>query len=106
MKVQAAMALVMTVSTVALVPVLGLVGAAAAAALTTIGMNLGNLLEVKKALGITPYNRSYWRLVVPTVATLAVIFVLHQYSNFWVTTGSRLGSRCSAVILFSRSLFW
>jgi len=96
MRVQATMALVMTVSTVTLVPLLGVVAAAAAAAITTTGMNLGNLLEVKKALGITPYNRSYWRLVVPTVATLAVIFVLHQYSNFlghnWLAIGLALFS--------------
>jgi O-antigen/teichoic acid export membrane protein len=91
MRVQAAMAVVMMVCTVGLVPVLGIFGAAAAAAITNIGVNLGNLLAVKKTLGILPYNRSYWRLVPATAATLVLILALNRYSflfrHNWLAIG-------------------
>ena len=67
-RVQIAMAALMVVSSVVLVPIFGVVGAATAAALTNLGTNLWNLLQVRKALGISPYNRGYLRLIWPTVA--------------------------------------
>lgn len=80
MKVQIAMAAVMTIGSAALVPLWGIYGAAIAAAITNVGMNTFNLLEVRKALGISPYNRSYWRLLLPAAATLALTIVLKKWA--------------------------
>jgi O-antigen/teichoic acid export membrane protein len=80
-KVQVVMAVVMIVLNIALVPVLGGVGAAIAAAATNAGINLWNLLEVRKALGLTPYNRSYFRLVPPLLAMLAATVLLRMNSG-------------------------
>jgi O-antigen/teichoic acid export membrane protein len=79
-KVQIVMAVVMVACSAALVPIWGIVGAAIAAAITNVGMNAWNLLEVHKALGISPYNRGYWRLLPPTVVTLVVTLALKKYS--------------------------
>jgi len=75
-KVQAVMAAVMVVLNIALVPVWGIVGAAVAAAITNAGMNLWNLLQVRAALQLSPYNRSYVHLLLPTGASLAVTLLL------------------------------
>jgi len=48
----------------------GIIGAAAAAAIGNIANNVWCLVEVKRALGMSPYNRSYWRLTLPVGATL------------------------------------
>ncbi|HEY6337923.1 MAG TPA: flippase [Candidatus Sulfotelmatobacter sp.] len=80
-KVQAVMVTVMLGLNVALVPWLGGVGAAIAAAVTNVGINVWNLLEVRSALGLSPYNRSYIRLVVPTMAMLAAIVLLRVSSG-------------------------
>jgi O-antigen/teichoic acid export membrane protein len=93
-KVQIAMATVMVVCSAALVPLFGIVGAAVAAAITTIGQNIWNLLEVRSALGITPYNRGYLRLFLPTGATLALILAFNRYSfafhHNWLAIGVTL----------------
>jgi O-antigen/teichoic acid export membrane protein len=90
-KVQVVMAVVMIVLNIALVPVLGGVGAAIAAAATNVGINLWNLLEVRKALGLSPYNRSYIRLVPPTLAMLAATVLLRMnsraFGHDWVAAG-------------------
>jgi O-antigen/teichoic acid export membrane protein len=76
LKVQFAMAGVSVLANVALIPALGIVGAALAAATINVGQNLWNLYEVRKALRIHPYNRSYYALLIPTVfAAVAVTFL-------------------------------
>jgi len=80
-KVQAVMAAVMVGLSIALVPLLGGVGAAVAAAVTTVGINLWNLVEVRHCLGLSPYNRGYIRLVPPTLVVLAVTVVLRMNSG-------------------------
>jgi len=95
-KVQAVMAAMMVVLSAVLVPMRGIVGAAVAAAITNAGINLWNLLEVRKALGLSPYNRGYLRLLPATVATLAVALVLQRYSGVfrhdWLAVGITLGT--------------
>jgi O-antigen/teichoic acid export membrane protein len=54
-----------------LVPRWGIVGAAVAAALGNAGSNAWCLWEVKKVLGLFPYNRGYWRLAMPAGVALA-----------------------------------
>jgi O-antigen/teichoic acid export membrane protein len=53
-----------------LVPRWGIAGAAVAAALGNAGTNAWCLWEVKKVLGLFPYNRGYWRLALPTGAAI------------------------------------
>jgi O-antigen/teichoic acid export membrane protein len=105
-RVQTAMAAVMMLCTAALVPVFGIVGAAVAAAVTNIGMNLLNLLEVRRALGILPYNRAYVRLLFPTTATLAAVLVLNRYAfvfhHNWLAIGVTLAS---AYCLFTTGVY-
>jgi O-antigen/teichoic acid export membrane protein len=95
MRVQIAMAVVMTIGSAALVPLWGIYGAAVAAAITNVGMNAFNLLEVRKALGISPYNRSYLHLFLPTAATLALTLVLKKWAfvfrHDWLAVGVALG---------------
>jgi len=77
MRVQFAMAGVSVLVNVTLVPVLGIVGAAIAAACVNAGGNLWNLYEVRKALKIYPYNRSYFALLIPAALTASTVALLH-----------------------------
>jgi O-antigen/teichoic acid export membrane protein len=79
-KVQTVMATVMVVLCVALVPLWGIVGAAVAAAITNVGINAWNLLQVRSALGLLPYNRSYMHLFLPSAATMGVTLLLRKNS--------------------------
>jgi O-antigen/teichoic acid export membrane protein len=76
LRVQAAMAVVMTVACIALVPIWGIVGAAVAAAITNAGTNAWNLFEVRRVLGLSPFSRSYFRLLIPTAAALVPVLFL------------------------------
>jgi O-antigen/teichoic acid export membrane protein len=53
-----------------LVPRWGVTGAAIAAAVGNAGSNVWCLFEVKRVLGLFPYNRSYWGLALPAAAVL------------------------------------
>jgi peptidoglycan biosynthesis protein MviN/MurJ (putative lipid II flippase) len=75
-KVQFAMAAISVLVNITLIPVLGVVGAALASSCVNIVGNLWNLYQVRKLLGISPYNRSYYALIVPTGAVAAVLAVL------------------------------
>ena len=70
-RIQMVMAVVTVTLCVLLVSRWGMTGAAIATALCNVGTNTWSLVEVKKALRLFPYNRSYWRLVLPTAVTLA-----------------------------------
>jgi O-antigen/teichoic acid export membrane protein len=75
-KVQFAMAGVSVLVNVTLIPALGIVGAALAAACINVGGNLWNLYEVRKALRIHPYNRSYHALLIPTAFAAVTVALL------------------------------
>jgi O-antigen/teichoic acid export membrane protein len=83
LRVQAAMAAVMTVASIVLVPVWGIVGAAVAAAITNAGTNAWNLFEVRRVLGLSPFSRSYFRLLIPTIAALLAALVLKFEANIF-----------------------
>ena len=59
----------------------GVAGAAVAAAVGNAMTNGWCLLEVRKVMGLFPYNRSYWRLALPTAVVVAA------------TIGLRIGLR-------------
>lgn len=94
LRVQTIMATVMTVVSAALVPMWGIVGAAVAAAITNAGTNAWNLLEVRRALHLSPFSRSYLRLLVPTVAALLVTILAKSRSSIfrhdWLAIGTSL----------------
>ena len=81
MRVQFVMAGVSVLVNLFLIPVLGIVGAAIAAVSVNIAGNLWNLLEVRKALGISPYNRSYYSLVAPATAAAACVVALRLWQG-------------------------
>jgi O-antigen/teichoic acid export membrane protein len=74
-RVQAVMAVVMVVLCIELVPLWGALGAAVAAAITNAGTNAWNLLEVRNALHLSPYNRSYLKLL-PSIGSALLIALL------------------------------
>jgi O-antigen/teichoic acid export membrane protein len=76
MRVQFVMAGVSVLVNISLIPILGIVGAALAAACVNVGGNLWNLHEVRKALHISPYNRSYFALLIPTALLAAALALL------------------------------
>ncbi|MGB8830778.1 MAG: flippase [Candidatus Sulfotelmatobacter sp.] len=81
-RVQAIMAVVMIVLSLLLVPHWGILGAAVAAAITNVGVNVLNLIEVNAALRITPYNSSYLKLLPPVVLSLLIVLLMTHLSGF------------------------
>jgi O-antigen/teichoic acid export membrane protein len=81
MRVQFVMAGISILVNVTLIPNLGIVGAAMAAACVNVAGNLWNLSEVRKALRISPYNRSYYALLMPAVLMAAAALGLRFYAG-------------------------
>jgi O-antigen/teichoic acid export membrane protein len=77
-RVQAVMAVVMVILSVQLIPYWGAVGAAVAAAITNAGTNAWNLLEVRKAMHLSPYNRSYLKLLPSVLCAVLTVLVLRR----------------------------
>jgi O-antigen/teichoic acid export membrane protein len=71
-RVQVVMAVFMIAATFGLVRPFGIAGVALAAALTTALSNYLYLRQVRTALGLSPYNRTYLRLLGPCAVSLAV----------------------------------
>jgi O-antigen/teichoic acid export membrane protein len=78
MKIQSIMAAVTILLSICLIPRWGLIGAALASATSNVGANLLCLLEVRRRLGVTPYNRTYLRLTLPMVMTVATLSLVHR----------------------------
>jgi len=82
-RVQFVMAGVSILVNVILIPVLGIVGAAVAAAGVNVASNVWNLYQVRKALQIFPYNRSYYALLLPAVLSAGAVTLLRVYTH-WI----------------------
>ena len=80
-RVQTLMAVGMVMMNILLIPRFGILGAALAAAFTNAITNVLYLREVKSALGLLPYNRTYLRLALPAVATAAALVVLRMLAK-------------------------
>jgi O-antigen/teichoic acid export membrane protein len=80
-RVQLVMAGVSVLMNISLIPVLGMVGAALAAALINVVSNLWNLSQVRRSLQITPYNRGYFALLVPTAVMVAGLTTLRMCTS-------------------------
>ncbi len=81
-RVQAVMAAVMVGLSVWLVPLWGALGAAVAASITNVGVNAWNLVEVRRALKLSPYNRSYLKLLPSVGIALAITLLVSKASAF------------------------
>jgi O-antigen/teichoic acid export membrane protein len=80
-RIQMVMAVVTVVLCLLFVSRWGITGAAVVTAVANALTNLWCLFEVKKSLGLFPYNRSYWMLTVPAIATVAVAIGLRIASR-------------------------
>jgi len=91
-KIHASMAALMVGLNLALTPRWGMTGAAISMAATVCATNLWYLLEVRRRLGLSPYNRSYLRLLVPLAGALAVLWLwrarLGALHPQWLTIGA------------------
>ncbi len=100
-RVQAYMAATTVVLSVWLVPLWGVWGAAVAAAVTNVGVNIWNLVEVRSALRLSPYNRSYLKLVPPLTGALFVTWLASKLSisaSIFVSMKSDLTMICIALV--------
>ncbi len=77
-RVQFVMAGVSVLMNISLIPILGIVGAALAAALVNVVSNLWNLSQVRTSLQISPYNRGYFALLIPTAVMAAGLAALRM----------------------------
>ncbi len=93
-RVQTTTAIFMVIATTVLVRPLGLPGVALAAALTNALTNYLSLRQVRAALQLSPYNRTYLRLIVPGLASLAAILGLRMlfigFHPEWIPIGAAL----------------
>jgi O-antigen/teichoic acid export membrane protein len=93
-KIEAVMAALMVLMNLLLIPRWGITGAAVAAAITNVSGNAWYLAEVRRRLGLTPYNRSYLRLALPLGGTFAVLLglrlALGTVRQEWVMVGAAL----------------
>jgi O-antigen/teichoic acid export membrane protein len=97
-RVQMVTTVFMVVATLAFIRPLGMVGVALAAALSNVLSNYLNLRQVRAALHLSPYNRTYLRLLVPCIASIVVtagVRLLAQSSHLalhweWVWIGIAL----------------
>jgi O-antigen/teichoic acid export membrane protein len=101
MKVQFAMAVVSVLTNVALIPTLGIVGAALSAACVNSLGNLWNLYEVRKALRIFPYNRSYLGLWIPSASAAAAVILI----RFGTDSSARPWLAVALSLLLSYAVF-
>lgn len=89
-RVQSMMAVFVVAVTFVLVRSFGMLGVASAAALTNAVSNYFYLREVRAALRLSPYNRTYLRLVLPAAATLGITLCirfgarLYQPQSLWI----------------------
>jgi O-antigen/teichoic acid export membrane protein len=75
-RIQAVAACVMVALNLALIPRWGITGAAVGSAATNVFANVWYLRDVRRALGLSPYNRSYLRLLLPFAGGLMVLLLL------------------------------
>jgi O-antigen/teichoic acid export membrane protein len=76
MRIEAYMATLMVLLNLLLIPRWGITGAAIGAAITNVIGNLWYLSEVRRKLGLLPYNRSYLRLGLPLAGAFAVLLAV------------------------------
>ena len=79
-KVQVVMTAVTILLNLLMIPWFGVIGAALVGAMVNTLSNLWYLTEVRRSLGISPYNRGYLALVFPSAATAAALALLRYHA--------------------------
>jgi O-antigen/teichoic acid export membrane protein len=69
----------------ALIPIWGIIGAIVVSSVTNAAINLLYLREVKAILGLTPYNRSYVRLLLPVLGSAAIVALVRMEASLFHT---------------------
>jgi O-antigen/teichoic acid export membrane protein len=83
-RVRLLLAVLITLVNIALIPRWGVTAAAAVSAAGTILSNVAYLVIVRRTLSLFPYNRSYLKLLAPTLGAAALLWFLRgQVANFW-----------------------
>lgn len=85
-RVQVKVAIGSIILDLVLIPLWGIMGAAVASAATNAAINLMYLREVKAVLGLTPYNRSYARLIFPVLGTAAIVALVRMEADRFHTS--------------------
>jgi O-antigen/teichoic acid export membrane protein len=102
-RIQVVMAGVMIGLGLLLIPAWGILGAAAAAAVTIALSNVWYLTEVRRKLGLFPYNYGYFRLLPPLLASAAALALLRLASSSfhpeWIVLGVALSTAYAVFIL-------
>ena len=78
-RIQTVMAVAMVALGLLLVPKWGILGAAIVATVTNLASNLWYLWEVRRKLGMSPYNMSYFGLPLPFAGTLLVLLIERRF---------------------------
>jgi O-antigen/teichoic acid export membrane protein len=78
-RIQVVMAVVIVALGLMLIPKWGILGAAIVAAITNLLSNLWYLWEVRRKLGMSPYNAGYFRLLAPFAGTLFVLLIERRF---------------------------
>ncbi len=93
-RIQAVMACGMLALNIFLIPRWGIVGAAVGAAVTNAVTNIWYLAEVRRSLGLLPYSRNYWRLLLPVCGNLAVLLIIRTTLKTvrpeWIVIGAAI----------------
>lgn len=91
-RIQAVNAVVMVTLNLLLVPRFGILGAALSSSLAVAGTNLWGLAEVRRLLGLYPYDRSYVNLFMPSVLTSVFLCLIRDlWSDVsWRVAGAAL----------------
>jgi O-antigen/teichoic acid export membrane protein len=99
-KIQAVMTVVTVALNLVLIPGLGIMGAALAAATTNVISNVWYLRQVRHSMGISPYNRGYKQMLIPTLAMVSTTVLLRtqwiSIKPFWI--GFLLGLAVAYVV--------
>jgi len=81
MRVQFVMVAVSLLMNITLIPVFGVIGAALASATVNVASNFWNLMQVRRALQISPYNRSYFALAIPAAFAAATVVLARVWTG-------------------------
>jgi len=82
-RVQVKVVIANIVFNLVLIPIWGIIGAMVVSAATNAAINLLCLREVKAILGLTPYNRSYVRLLLPVLGSAAAIALVRMEASWF-----------------------
>ena len=103
MKIETTSAVLMVSLSLLLIPRYGISGAGIALATSIIATNAWSLVEVRRKLALSPYNRSYLKLVPPAVAAIAVLLVYQRafaaFPNSWKVAA--VASACAYAVFFA-----